>query len=197
VSTHVGAIVLAAGASKRLGQPKQLLIHEGELLLARAIRMASEAGAAPVVTVLGANAPLVCATVDVAACSIPVVNRGWEEGIASSIQVGLQGLITAAPEAGGALILTCDQPRLSADHLRALIDRFATQSRTTIVASAYQGVAGVPAIFPRAAFSMLRDLRGDSGARSLLMAPPFPLVTLPFAGGEVDIDLPEDLAQLE
>jgi CTP:molybdopterin cytidylyltransferase MocA len=65
------------------------------------------------------------------------------------------------------------------------------------VASTYQGVLGIPAVFPREVFAELRALRGDKGARGLLMHPPCPLVALPFAGGEIDIDLPADIAQIE
>jgi molybdenum cofactor cytidylyltransferase len=102
-----------------------------------------------------------------------------------------------APEASGALVMSCDQPRLTAKHLRALFKSFSEQATPSIVASTYSGVQGVPAIFPRSVFSELRALRGDRGARSLLIEPPCPVIAVPFAGGELDIDLPADLAQLE
>ena len=74
---------------------------------------------------------------------------------------------------------------------------FATQPTPSIVASSYAGAKGVPAIFPRSVFPDLHALRGDKGARSLLAEPPCPVIALPFPGGELDIDLPADLAQLE
>jgi molybdenum cofactor cytidylyltransferase len=95
------------------------------------------------------------------------------------------------------LILSCDQPRLTAGHLRALIDTFAAQTDPSIVASAYAGVHGVPAVFPRLVFPDLLALRGDKGARALLVQPPCPLIALPFPGGEVDVDEPADLAGIE
>jgi molybdenum cofactor cytidylyltransferase len=95
------------------------------------------------------------------------------------------------------LILSCDQPRLTAGHLRALIQEFTVHNEPTIVASAYAGVHGVPAVFPRGAFGNLLALRGDQGARSLLAVPQWPVVALPLEGGEVDIDQPGDLAQLK
>jgi len=197
VSVSVGAIVLAAGASRRLGRPKQLLKYNGETLLERAVRLAGESGAAPVLTVLGANYTTIRASVDVTRNSIPVINDQWESGMASSIHAGLKTLDDVAPWARGVLILTCDQPRLSSDHLRALIEAFVREGENAIVASTYAGAVGIPAVFPRVAFPELRALRGDKGARALLMKPPCPVVGLPFAGGEVDIDKPEDLAQLE
>ena len=189
----VAAIVLAAGASRRLGQPKQLLMLEGETLLARSVRLAGEAGAAPVLVVVGANAELIGAVVPVGRAYV-VMNEEWDQGIASSIHAGLKALDAGAR---GVLILACDQPRLSADHLRGLIETFAAQSQPTIMASNYAGVVGIPAVFPREAFPHLLALSGDKGARSLLMRPPCPLIALPFDGGEVDIDQPDDLAQLQ
>jgi molybdenum cofactor cytidylyltransferase len=191
----VAGVVLAAGASRRLGQPKQLLMHEGETLLARSVRLACEAGAAPVVVVIGANAELIGAAVSAGSAEV-VMNQAWELGIASSIHAGLNALDASAPGALGFLILACDQPRLSVEHLRGLIEAFAAQSETSIVASAYAGVLGIPAVFPREAFPQLLALRGEKGARALLMEPPCPLIALPFPGGEVDIDQPDDLAQL-
>jgi molybdenum cofactor cytidylyltransferase len=195
----VAAIVLAAGASRRLGQPKQLLMLGGETLIARAIRLAGEAGATPVIAVLGAHHERIAAAVNLDGTinAIPVVNGDWQQGIATSIQAGLRALEDVAPQASGALILGCDQPRLTVGHLRALLDAFAAQAASAIVASAYASVAGVPAVFPRAVFAELLALRGDRGARDLLMQSPYPSVELPFPGGEVDIDLPADLAQLE
>ncbi len=194
--SEIAAIVLAAGASRRLGQPKQLLVHGGETLLARAIRLASEAGATPVLAVLGANFEIVCASMALDP-AIPVINERWPQGISTSIHAGLKALDVVARNAAGALILNCDQLRLTADHLRVLIQTFTAQSEASIVASAYAGVQGAPAVFPRCAFPFLRALGGDKGARALLLDPPCPLLAVPFLGGEVDIDEPEDLTRLQ
>jgi molybdenum cofactor cytidylyltransferase len=196
VNTSIPAIILAAGASRRLGQPKQLVMHDGETLLERAIRLANEADAAPVIAVLGANYETIRASMELSGV-IVAINDQWEQGIASSIHVGLQGLAKAEPNAVGVLILSCDQPRLSAGHLRALIEAFAAPPQPTIVASGYAGVNGVPAIFPRSEFAKLKALRGDKGARTLLDRPACPLISVPFEGGEVDVDRPDDLANLQ
>lgn len=196
MNASVAAIVLAAGTSHRLGQPKQLLMHDGETLLARAIRLAGEAGAAHVLTVLGANFEIICASVDLSQ-TILVINENWKKGIATSIHAGLKALDVAAPKAEGALILSCDQPHLTTAHLRELTETSIAQPEPSIAASAYAGVLGIPAVFPRLTFAHLRALRGDKGARALLLKPPCPLIAVPFPGGEVDIDTPADLAQLE
>jgi molybdenum cofactor cytidylyltransferase len=192
----VAAMVLAAGASRRLGQPKQLLRHAGETLLNRAVRLANEAGAEPVLAVLGAHAARIQAAVPLQK-AITVFNTQWEMGMATSIHAGLHALDEIAPGVAGVMILSCDQPRLGAAHLRALIESFVAQAGSAIVASAYAGIHGVPAVFPRLVFQELFALRGDQGARALLLRPPCPLIALPFAGGEVDIDEPGDLVYLE
>lgn len=196
MKSSVAAILLAAGASRRLGQPKQLLMLDGETLLARTVRLATEAGAAPVLVVVGANAELIGAAV-LADSAAAVMNEEWEQGIASSIHAGVKALDAGSPDARGVLILACDQPRLSSEHLRGLIETFGSQSEASIVASTYAGVHGIPAVFPREAFADLLALSGDKGARALLMQPPCLLLTVPFEGGEVDIDQPGDLAQLK
>jgi molybdenum cofactor cytidylyltransferase len=191
----VAAIILAAGASSRLGQPKQLVEYRGEALLARAIRIALESGAVPVFNVLGANAELICASIPLGG-SILVINDQWQEGMSTSIQAGLRALDAASPASIGALLMTCDQPLLTADHLRTLISDFEAHSLPTIVGSFYGGSIGVPAIFPREVFSHLLALKGDKGARALLAQPPCRLVARDFPGGEVDIDTPDDLSHL-
>jgi molybdenum cofactor cytidylyltransferase len=191
----VAAIILAAGASRRLGQPKQLLGFGGEALLERAVRLASDAGAMPVFVVLGAHFAPICATVSFDA-AIPLLNDQWEQGMSSSIHAGLSELAVRAPRASGVLLMSCDQPRLSLQHLRALLDLFAAQTTPSILASSYAGIHGVPAVFPRSTFPELLALRGDKGARAVIAQPSCPVITLPFEGGEVDIDSPEDLAQL-
>jgi molybdenum cofactor cytidylyltransferase len=196
VKHPVAAIVLAAGASRRLGQPKQLLMHGGETLLERAIRLAGEAGAAPVLAVLGANREVILAAINLSG-AVCVINSNWEKGIATSIYAGLKSLDALLPHVNALLILSCDQPRLTADHLGVLTETFAVQAEPSIVASAYAGVVGIPAIFPRLVFPHLSALRGDQGARAILAQPPCPLTSVPFPGGEVDIDQPVDLAHLE
>jgi molybdenum cofactor cytidylyltransferase len=198
----VAAIVLAAGGSRRLGQPKQLLRLEGETLVERAVRLAGEAGANPVLAVLGAHHESIRAAVSFDRLgrlydAIPVLNGGWEQGIATSIHAALEALEKQEPAAQGVLILGCDQPRLTATHLRAMLETFEAQTAPVMVASAYAGVEGVPAIFPGESFAELRALRGDEGARSVLKRATWPVIALPFPGGEVDIDQPGDLGQLE
>ena len=184
--SSVAAIILAAGASSRLGTPKQLVIYEGENLLARAIRIALEAGCHPVLVVLGSSAENIRSQTDLTR-TVVVKNANWADGMASTIRCG----ITDLPEnACGAIITTCDQPATTADHLH----RLATQNRAQCVASSYPTSTGhrhngVPAYFPASTFPELQKLHGDSGARELLAN----AESVPLQDGELDLDTPQDL----
>jgi molybdenum cofactor cytidylyltransferase len=191
----VAAIIVAAGSSSRLGQPKQLIVIEGEPLLQRAIRCAREAGALPVFVVLGAHRDLIQTSVNFGAAKI-VLNDEWEEGLASSIRAGVHAVQAEAPFAEGLLLMTCDQPRVTEEHLKRLIQMSYAQSAPTAIASSYEGTRGIPAIFPRQAIADLLALRGDKGARTLLAKPPWPVISIQLAGGEIDIDSPEDLEKI-
>jgi len=187
-------VIIAAGSSSRLGQPKQLLVLNGEALLQRAIRNAHEAGASPVIVVLGAHREQIQSEVDFSKAGI-VVNRGWEEGMASSIRAGVDEL-QKAPDVPGVLLMLCDQPAVTAEHLGRMISAF-RQNPANAIASVYSGKRGIPAIFPREAFPDLLALRGDQGARGLLSAPSRTVTEIALDGGELDIDRPEDLARLQ
>lgn len=190
----VGAVIIAAGASSRLGQPKQLVKWQGETLLQRAIRIARESGTAPVLVVLGAHREEIESRVDFCGTKI-VVNRNWQEGMAGSIRFGIEGLKEKSFEAEGALLMICDQPAVTTDHLRQMLDAF-HRNPTSAVASLYAGKRGIPAIFPSEAFPDLLALRGDMGARGLLLKPDRKVIEIPLRNGDQDIDSPEDLSRL-
>jgi molybdenum cofactor cytidylyltransferase len=189
------AIILAAGASLRLGHPKQLVLVDGETLLAMTMRMARESGADPVIVVLGGNQASIEAVVDFQD-TYRVFNADWEQGIAASICAGIEAVGTVCPEASAALLLACDQPYLTADYLRTLLETSKRTGSSAIVASRYKGVPGIPAIFPKAYFVNLRGLEGDVGARQILRSHEHDLACVDFVGGEFDIDSPADLAVL-
>ena len=197
--SSIAAVILAAGASRRLGRPKQLVLCNGEPLLARAMRVAAESAIAPVIVVLGAGAAEIRAALDMKSAQI-VLNPDWESGMASSIRAGLAAA-EKYPGLDGVMLLACDQPRLTCEHLARMMAEFHRSNGQAIVASVYgetPGVGetrGVPAIFPRRAFASLQLLRGDKGARSLL--PGDDVVEVKFPGGELDIDTELDAAAME
>ena len=179
----VAAVILAAGASRRLGEPKQLIRLGGETLLERTVRVCREAGCAPVVIVLGAFADEVRRR-SALADAVVVMNDVWTEGMGSSVRVGVEEL---SPDVDGCVIVTCDQPAITAEHLLALM------KSGEVTASAYSGRHGVPAYFPRAVFGDLLMLRGDAGARELLKD----AGALELAGGELDVDTEADLKHVQ
>jgi molybdenum cofactor cytidylyltransferase len=189
----VPAIILAAGASRRLGQPKQLVRIGEEALLGRTVRLVMESGAGPVFVVLGAHREAITGEIDLTGVHA-VFNPDWEQGMASSIRAGIVALQWELPDVAAVLLLVCDQLRLTAAHLRELTAVFDAGAEPAIVASAYAGIAGIPAIFPASEFETLLTLRGDEGARRLMRNPRCSLETVSFDGGEVDVDTLADLA---
>ena len=191
----IPAIILAAGGSQRLGRPKQLVSVGKETLLGRTIRVLKDSGADPVLVVLGSHRDEIIHSVDLTSVE-PIFNLEWEQGIASSINAGLVALRERLADVAAVMLLVCDQPRLTTEHLQRLITAFEFRAESTIVASAYAGIAGIPAIFPASEFAVLLELRGDEGARRLLRAPRCSVMTVSFEGGDVDIDTPADLAKI-
>lgn len=190
----IAAVVLAAGASTRLGKPKQLIETDGESLLRRTVRLALEAKCAPVFVVLGSEAGRMLAEIAVLPAT-PVVHEGWSEGMGSSLRRGIEAVCAIQPQPEAVLLLVCDQPGLTVEHLRRLTaEQNADAGR--ISASGYAGRAGVPAVFGRDFFAELLKLQGDTGAREVIRRHPEATKTLAWAGGEVDVDRPEDLARL-
>ncbi len=169
-------MVLAAGASARLGRPKQSVVLGGETLVEHAVRVATEAGLSPVI-VVAADEDLKLTGAQ------SVFNQNAKEGIASSIRCG----VSAVRESDGVVLLACDQPFLTADHLRALC-----VVPESPCGSAYAGKVGIPAYFPASTFDSLLQLKGDTGARDLLRNARSVLSeNLSF-----DIDTEEDIARL-
>ena len=175
---RVGAIVLAAGASTRLGRPKQLVTLGTENLLERSIRVAREVPCSPILVVLGAFAELIREQSKLDGVH-EVLNLNWQEGMASSIRAGVDAL----PDLDGVLLMVCDMPAVTSAHLRALSDS------GDVKASSYAGRRGVPAYLPKTTFAALKSLRGDRGARAILKDAAS--VLLP--NGELDVDSEEDI----
>ncbi len=153
----IAAVVLAAGSSRRLGRPKQTVVIAGETLLARAIRVAQEAGPSPVIVVVRDGTdfglrPRGC---------VVVVNEEAEEGMAASIRCGVASALHAG--ASGVVLMTCDQVAVTVEHLRLLCAEPAAAA-----GSGYAGKVGIPAYFPAASFGELLQLKGDIGAREML-----------------------------
>src|ERR1035437_6793844 len=104
-----GIIILAAGSSGRLGSPKQNLIYKGQTLLQGAIETAVASACEPVIIVLGANENVIRQSIEGSNATI-VYNADWQEGMASSIRVGITALKKINPESDAVILMLCDQP---------------------------------------------------------------------------------------
>jgi molybdenum cofactor cytidylyltransferase len=187
----VSAIVLAAGGSTRLGQPKQLLNFRGQPLVRRITEAILAAGCAPVAIVVGRDAETTAATLkDLTVRFVP--NENWKDGIGSSIRAGVRML----PDCEAVVIATCDQPHVDAELIRRLIH---TQEETgqPIVASAYSETCGVPALFLRRYFNDLLSLPNEHGAKAIIARHSAELATIDFPQGAIDIDTPADYRALQ
>lgn len=189
---NTGIVILAAGESARMGEPKQLLLFRGKTLLQQAIDTALSISGAPVVVVLGAHSAQIRAQFD-DPCVLVAENPDWRDGMGTSVSMGLRELLTAHPAIFAAIFLVCDQPLLTATTLSILIATH-QQSGRAIVACEYGGALGVPALFARAMFPELLALEGNEGARQVIHAHPDQVIGVPFPDGSVDLDTPADYA---
>lgn len=192
----VGLILLAAGASTRMGRPKQLLSYGGRTLLRNAAEMAAASACRPILVVLGANAIELQSEVD----DLPVqsvINERWAEGMGSSIQFGVRALKTydRADRIKALVLMLCDQPSVTAAVIDNLVTTYHSNSKG-IIASRYGGTSGVPALFGRKYFAKLATMNGAAGAKHLITVHTSDVVPVPFPKGITDIDTPEDYRQL-
>jgi molybdenum cofactor cytidylyltransferase len=191
-SATLHVVVLAAGASTRFGSPKQLVRLNGRPLLHLAVSRAVEVAGQAVTVVLGANAAVLAPLLRHTPAAV-IVNRDWAEGMGSSVRAGVSRVPATAD---AVLLMLADQPAVTAEDLRRLVGTWRRQPQS-IVAAHYDGIAGVPAIFPREDFRALTGLRGDTGARALLKRGGGRVVRVPLQAAAIDIDTPEDLLNLQ
>lgn len=163
---EVPALLLAAGNSSRMGQPKQLLPWGDKLLVEHQIQILLSTGN-PVYVVLGANAHLVVPVVEKFKVSI-VINKHWEQGIGSSIAVGVNNLLHKVPVPQGVLIALIDQPLVTTTHFERILRAFQNDRRQIIVSGSASGWQGVPALFDQYYFNELNKLNGKMGAKNII-----------------------------
>lgn len=189
-----GLIILAAGASTRLGSPKQQLIYKGKTLLQHAIDVALDSSCSPVIVVLGAHSMVISPEIPSERVAV-IQNPDWEEGMASSIRAGITALQQKAPEATEVIFMVCDQPYVDTAHLNNLV-RQRLDTGKGIIASYYNDTMGVPVLFDRSFFPALLSLKGEEGAKKLLYRYEQEVAAVPFPQGSVDIDTLADYQSL-
>ncbi len=170
-SNHLGILILAAGTSSRLGEAKQLLEIADETLIQIAIKKALQISS-NVYVVLGHKSDEIKKEIKNFPIKI-IINPSYKEGIGNSISYSISNF----PEVEKVLIILCDQPLIPLNHYNTLIKK-SLQNKNLIICSKYQNEIAVPAIFPKNYFNLLKNLKGDKGAKKLIYENPSKSVLL-------------------
>ncbi len=188
----VAIIILAAGNSSRLGQPKQLLEFQGKSLLKNSVNQALAINEAVVIVVSGAEKTSLEKELQNTK-AILCHNSDWQLGMSSSIKTGLKKALQLHPQITACIISVCDQPFITENIFKELILKY--KSNDKIIASCYSETAGTPVLFPKKYFLELLNLTVNEGAKKLLDSEEKVLL-VNFDKGEIDIDTMEDYQKL-
>jgi molybdenum cofactor cytidylyltransferase len=188
-SASVGLILLAAGASTRMGTAKQLLPYRGRSLLRYMAEVAIGSKCQPIVVVLGAQSDRIKPEIATLPLQIALNDR-WSSGMGTSIRAGVEQ-IAAVKSLDAVIVMLCDQPLVTSFHLNRLIAAYET-THPPAIASAYASMLGVPALFDRSLFPDLLSLNANVGAKYLIEQYGDRVYPVPFPEGAIDLDTPED-----
>lgn len=190
-TSNIVVVVLAAGASKRMGRPKQLLKWGSESLIGHAISMALAAKTSEVIVVLGANHEAIKSEISHFPITI-IKNNKWEEGLGKSIACAAKYVLESKPKTNGLLITLADQPLIDTNFLNGIIQKF-SQNQNQIVSTSYEnGKKGVPVLFDVCYLGELSNLSDDNGAKHLLKKHQSSVNSLQCRHNNLDIDSKDD-----
>ena len=189
-----GIVILAAGNSSRLGEPKQLLKYQNKTLVRHITEAALASGVSEVMVVTGSNADRIENELNGLECHF-AHNSVWVEGMGSSIAIGVQELQSINPTLNGVILAVSDQPFVDTELFQSLIDQL-KQTNAGIVASSYAGTLGTPVLFSEKYFNNLLKLSGTEGAKKLLSKFSDDVTSCLFPLGNIDIDTKEDYKNL-
>lgn len=184
----IALLILAAGASSRMGSPKQLLKWGDSTLLNHSINQAINSKAMGVFVVLGANHEIISKSIENTSVSL-LENDDWKQGMGNTIAYGIthiQGL-----DYDGVLLMLADQPQVDTSFLNQLIDTFQSNSKN-IIATAYSNGNGVPALFDKLYFKELCAFEGNKGAKSLIQDSLNKVLSISPKAPFLDIDTKEE-----
>ena len=187
-------ILLAAGSSSRMGQPKQLLPWGGQTLIEHQIQTLMQTGES-IIVVLGAYADLILPVIQ----KYPVivaVNSDWKSGMASSVACGIKEMEQLESTADAVVITLVDQPLIPFTHFEAMLNAFAGGHQQIIASTSAEGWLGVPALFDKCYFSELQNLQGEKGAKTLIQQYPNKIKALECNEIINDIDTLESYQEL-
>ena len=188
---NIGVVILAAGESKRMGVPKQILPIFGIPMLKYLIDEVLDTQAHPVTVVVGANKTKIVPMLE----NIPIGiidNPDWQKGMGSSIKMGLVGSYLVTKGFDGLIFMTSDMPFVNAAIINKLIETACEFPDKTIIASKYSGTLGVPVLYKKERFEDILDMKPEHGAKQFFNKYPEEIVTVDFDLGAVDLDTKED-----
>lgn len=194
MASKTGIIILAAGSSSRLGQPKQLLAYKNTTLLKHTIAAVSNIANAIIIVVTGANKDLIEKELNADKINISY-NQNWESGMSSSINKGLSDLLLLYPDCQSCIFSVCDQPYITSLIFENLITEYQKTAKG-IIPSSYSETLGTPVLFDKKYFNELLALNGQEGAKKIINRFPDDTISVPFEKGNIDIDTEEDYSQL-
>lgn len=193
-ATNIGVIILAAGSSSRLGRPKQLVDFKQKSLLQHVIDTVEPFNFTPAVLILGAYADQIREAIDLKNVTV-LENINWPEGVASSIRLGVSESIKLNESPESILFLLSDQPFVTTELIEELIQKHKNGIQR-ITACSYKENVGVPAIFQKAFFPQLLELKGDVGAKKIIARNSEQVESITFKDGSFDVDTLEDINNL-
>lgn len=195
MESNTGIIILAAGSSSRLGQPKQLLDYKGKNFIQNIVKESFEFAGKATIVVSGSNSEEVFRSlkdIEVSIC----YNPDWNQGMGNSIKTGLENLLSKYPEIESCIITVCDQPYVTTEIFKQLQERQQITSKG-IIACAYSRIIGVPVLFTKPYFDTLLQLVEKEGAKKILSKFSYDVASITFENGAIDIDTLEDYGKLK
>jgi molybdenum cofactor cytidylyltransferase len=191
---NIGVIVLAAGASSRMGSPKQLLSYKSTNLLQHTLDAAEGSTGGIVLAILGAHSSAILKEIKNSGAHF-ICNPDWEEGMGASIRYGINSLMSLNPQTEAAMLLVADQPFVTTALLNELMGTYRKEKKG-IIACDYGETYGPPVLFDKNYFPELLQLKGDSGAKRLVQIYKDDTIMIAFPEGVIDIDTKEDYRAL-
>ena len=188
---NIGVVILAAGESKRMGVPKQILPIFGVPMLKYLVDEVLDTEAHPVTVVVGANKTKIVPLLE----NIPIGiidNPDWQKGMGSSIKMGLVGSYLITKGFDGLIFMTSDMPFVNVDVINKLIKTAIEFPDKTIIASKYAGTLGIPVLYKKERFEDILDMKPEHGAKQFFNKYPNEIVTVDFDLGAIDLDTKED-----